>query len=235
MAAIRTQSLELMKSIRWLGVIGFVFGLVGTGCDSGGQDDARVEPNQRGEPSERLSALVDPETIPAPSYGNHVVPDEESHLYRLIPGNDVVKFKNYVKALIGLEIPETAGSFVGDAGRYYAWDRGIRNDPAVPSPDNFEQNTVAFMMPLGEVPGFVERLKACGERFEKGAPETDHRWSEGGDGRERINMTFKTSGQASVGDFFLPCGVRRQHLAIGVDTGVGVVFYRSYTEGDDDD
>ena len=173
----------------------------------------------------------------APTFGDHRLTEEQQRLYTMIPGSHVEKFKRYVRDQIGLEIPEGCGSFVGRAGNYRSWYEGRgKSNPERVAPDDYEQNTVAFMMPLEEVPGFVERLKACGERFEERSPKIEFSWTSWEVERPPEIMSFRWGVSGYTVMFFPSTGAGEREWTYGFNIApdVGLVCYHSEFVADDE-
>jgi len=223
-----------------LGALAIMMSL--SACGGDGQPSNEIE-EDAGEPILRatpLKVVWDPELsataeqVGAPAYGNHELTKEQQRVYTMMPGAHVAKFKRYVKNVIGLEIPDSSGSYVGLTRRYKIWKSGNPNNSPIPAPDDFEYGKLAFMIPPEDAAEFVEHLKNCGERIEERSLLNYYRWLEGNRERTASKMTFEVTGAVGLAEFNLRHGESLQRVEIGINLENGIVYYRSLVDSDDD-
>jgi len=207
-----------------------------------------------------LSAM--PKSAPVPDLG-HRLSEEQKGIYHFLPKSMVSKFKHNLKKKIGVVIPNSAGSFVGHGAtvwreptefekeNYRFSTATLLEHPDISPPDDFDNKYVAFMIPVEDVPAFVEHLKERGEALnESTTPEESSRFNvehggkgppfrfteregRGSEGPEMLSYRPSGGPVSSAGfAFFRPDG-ERQTIGFNIDMDRGVVWYRALVWDDE--
>jgi len=219
------------------------------------REDTRSEADGRPEKSEKVALSAISPVDPLPDLG-HRLTAEHKRNYHFLERGLVSKFKHYLRRELGIDIPETAGNFVNHGAtdprkptqyeieNFRFSDVDYLEEPDVYRPDDFSSKHIAFMIPVEEVPAFVEHLKERGEALiENTSPEDAarlrgdvdkvFRFRELRGGKEFERLTYRLSGDTTVVSYSLLTSSGYEQVVIFmVDTIRGIVFYRSLVEDD---
>lgn len=175
-----------------------------------------------------LSAISEPPV--APTFGDHQLTAEQAIHYHMLSGIEVRKFKHYLTRVIGVRIPDSAGSFVGRNRSKRPHDpEWLRGDELL------GYSRFAFMLPKNEIPDFIEQLNDRGaaitaEKVPGKAYSLDR--VDPRPGRIATSYDWSVGGWQATFEIFTPTG-NSQTIYIGINPSEGTVFYASTVDEDD--